>query len=64
MTIRGCFGLDTARVKGARRAEERKKGENEDDETLIFTVSWFVTLVTISNNLLATLRLGNAREQV
>ena len=40
MTVRGCFGLGTARVKalGAlkkeRKKEERKKKEeNEDDET-------------------------------
>ena len=36
MTVRGCFGLGTARVKalGALKKEERrKKEEDEDDET-------------------------------
>ena len=37
MTVRGCFGLGTARVKalGALKKKERrkKKEENEDDET-------------------------------
>ena len=35
MTVHGCFGLGIARVKalGALKKEERKKDENEDDET-------------------------------
>ena len=42
MTVRGCFGLGTARVKALgewkkerkkERRRRRKKEENEDDET-------------------------------
>ena len=51
--------------KGARRVEERKKEEeNEDDETRFSPCPGFITLVTISSNLLATVRWGNAREQI
>ena len=32
MTVRGCFGLGTARVK-ALGALKKKKEENEDDKT-------------------------------
>ena len=45
MTVRGCFGLGTAHVKVL--GEWKKKEENEDDETRFFTVSRFVTLVTV-----------------
>ena len=34
MTVRGCFGLGTAHVKAlGELKKERKKEENEDDET-------------------------------
>ena len=35
MTVRGCFGLGTARIKalGALKKERRKEEENEDDKT-------------------------------
>ena len=36
MTVRGCFGLGTARVKALgewKKERRRKKEENEDDET-------------------------------
>ena len=43
----------------------KKEEKNEDDETRFqFTVSMFVTLVTISSNLLATVRWSKAREQI
>ena len=56
MTVHGCFDHGTAHVK-ALGALKKKKEDNEDDETRsIFTVSRFVTLVTILSNLLATVR--------
>ena len=35
MAVRGCFDLDTARVKalGALKKEEERKKEKEEDET-------------------------------
>ena len=54
-TVRGCFGLGTARVKALGAL---KKEENVDDES-IFTVSRLT--ITISSNLLATVRWGIAR---
>ena len=66
MTVRGCFGLSIAHVnalgeweKGGRRRRRKRRRRKS-----IFTVSRFVTLVTISSNLLATVRWGNAREQI
>ena len=32
MTVRGCFGLDTARVKALGELKKERKKENEDDE--------------------------------
>ena len=31
-TVRGCFGLDTARVKAPGELKKERKKENEDDE--------------------------------
>ena len=64
MTVHGCFGLGIARVKalGALKKERRKKKTKMTKHD--FTVSRFVTLVTTSSNLLATVRWGNAREQI
>ena len=33
MTVRGCFGLGTARVKVLGEWKKERKKENEDDET-------------------------------
>ena len=73
MTVRGCFGIGTACVKGTRRVEkrtkkerweggrkERKKEEENKMTKLNFHRFRLVNLVTISSNLLATVRWGNA----
>ena len=63
MTVHGCFGLGIARVKalGALKKERKKKTKMTKHD---FHVSRFVTLVTTSINLFATVRWGNAREQI
>ena len=61
-TVCGCFGLDTARVKAlGELKKERKKTKMTKVDFHRFQVHHFSK---ISSNLLATVRWGNAREQI